>query len=137
VRIDQVRLNNFCGVTEVEVKFAPTGVTIIHGPNEAGKSTLMHAINVLFDHRDDSNKGTRPLWQVDRQGARQHRYRLQPDRHRCGDDGMSDRRQKKKRLHEGGVGPEMRSPAGLMPMTMGANLTAVKRVRPSRGSPPR
>jgi hypothetical protein len=92
---------------------------------------------VLFDHRDDSNKGTRPLWQVDRQGARQHRYRLQPDRHRCGDDGMSDRRQKKKRLHEGGVGPEMRSPAGLMPITMGANLTAVKRVRPSRGSPPR
>ena len=56
MRIDQVRLKNFCGVTEVEVKFAPTGVTIVHGPNEGGKSTLMHAISVLFDHRDDSKK---------------------------------------------------------------------------------
>ena len=31
VRIDQVRLKNFGGVTEAEVKFAPTGVTIVHG----------------------------------------------------------------------------------------------------------
>lgn len=56
MRIDRVRLKNFCGVAEAEVKFAPTGVTIVHGPNEAGKSTLMHGISVLFDHRDDSRK---------------------------------------------------------------------------------
>ena len=56
MRIDRVRLKNFCGVVEAEVKFAPTGVTIVHGPNEAGKSTLMVGINVLFDHRDDSRK---------------------------------------------------------------------------------
>jgi hypothetical protein len=49
-------LKNFCGVAEMEVKFASTGVTIVHGPNEAGKSTLMLGINVLFDHRDDSRK---------------------------------------------------------------------------------
>jgi hypothetical protein len=49
-------LKNFCGITEAEVKFAPTGVTIVHGPNEVGKSTLMQGINVLFDHRDDSRK---------------------------------------------------------------------------------
>ena len=65
MRIDRVRLKNFCGVTETEVKFAPTGVTIVHGPNEAGKSTLMAGINVLFDHRDDSKKeevrNTRPV----------------------------------------------------------------------------
>lgn len=56
MRIDRVWLKNFCGVAEAEVKFAPIGVTIVHGPNEAGKSTLMHGINVLFDHRDDSRK---------------------------------------------------------------------------------
>lgn len=56
MRIDRVRLKNFCGVVDAEVNFAPTGVTIIHGPNEAGKSTLMTGINVLFDHRDDSRK---------------------------------------------------------------------------------
>lgn len=56
MRIDRVRLKNFCGVAEAEVSFAQNGVTIVHGPNEAGKSTLMHGINVLFDHRDDSRK---------------------------------------------------------------------------------
>jgi uncharacterized protein YhaN len=56
VRIDRIRLKNFCGVIETEVRFAPKGVTIVHGPNEAGKSTLMQGINVLFDHRDDSRK---------------------------------------------------------------------------------
>lgn len=65
MRIDRVRLKNFAGVIEAEVSFAPTGVTIIHGPNEAGKSTLMTGINVLFDHRDNANnaevRNTRPV----------------------------------------------------------------------------
>jgi energy-coupling factor transporter ATP-binding protein EcfA2 len=56
MKIERVRLKNFCGVDEVEVRLAPTGVTLIHGPNEAGKSTLMTAVDVLFDHRDDSRK---------------------------------------------------------------------------------
>lgn len=56
MKIERVRLKNFCGVDEVEVRLAPTGVTLIHGPNEAGKSTLMTAVDVLFDHRDDSKK---------------------------------------------------------------------------------
>ena len=56
MRFHRVRLKNFCGVVEADVKFAPTGVTLVHGPNEAGKSTLMHGISVLFDHRDDSKK---------------------------------------------------------------------------------
>ncbi len=54
MRIDRIRLKNFAGVTDAEVRFAPTGVTIVHGPNEAGKSTLMNGINVLFDYKDDS-----------------------------------------------------------------------------------
>ena len=56
MRIDRIRLKNFCGVAEAEVRFAASGVTLIHGPNEAGKSTLMTGIDILFDHRDDSKK---------------------------------------------------------------------------------
>jgi len=56
MRIERIRLKNFCGVSETEVKFASLGVTLIHGPNETGKSTLMTGIDVLFDHRDDSKK---------------------------------------------------------------------------------
>lgn len=51
MKIDRIRLKNFCGVTEAQVRFAPKGVTIVHGPNEAGKSTLMQGINVLFDRQ--------------------------------------------------------------------------------------
>jgi len=56
MKIERVRLKNFAGVDEAEVKFSLTGVTLIHGPNETGKSTLMTGIDVLFDHRDDSRK---------------------------------------------------------------------------------
>ena len=56
MRIDRIRLKDFCGVSAAEVRFAPTGVTIVHGPNEAGKSTLMQGISVLFDYLDDSRK---------------------------------------------------------------------------------
>ena len=56
MKIERVRLKNFGGVDEAEVKFSLTGVTLIHGPNETGKSTLMTGIDVLFDHRDDSRK---------------------------------------------------------------------------------
>lgn len=54
MRIDRIRLKNFGGVTESEVRISPTGVTVIHGANEAGKSSLMQGINILFDYRDDS-----------------------------------------------------------------------------------
>jgi hypothetical protein len=56
MRIDRIRLKNFCGVAETEVRFAASGVTLIHGPNETGKSTLMKGIDILFDHRDDSRR---------------------------------------------------------------------------------
>ena len=54
--IDRIRLKDFCGISETEVQFAPKGVTVVHGRNEAGKSTLMLGINALFDHKDDSRK---------------------------------------------------------------------------------
>lgn len=56
MRFERLRLKNFAGVDEAEVAFSPTGITLIHGANETGKSTLMTAIDMLFDHRDDSNK---------------------------------------------------------------------------------
>jgi uncharacterized protein YhaN len=54
MRIERVRLKNFCGVDEAEVRFSTSGVTLIHGPNETGKSTLMTGIDILFEFRDDS-----------------------------------------------------------------------------------
>ena len=56
MKIERIRLKNFCGVDEVEVRFSLTGITLIHGPNESGKSTLMTALDVLFEYMDSSMK---------------------------------------------------------------------------------
>ncbi|MBK8324857.1 MAG: AAA family ATPase [Betaproteobacteria bacterium] len=40
MKIERVRPKNFGGVDEAEVSFSLTGATLIHGPNESGKSTL-------------------------------------------------------------------------------------------------
>jgi DNA repair exonuclease SbcCD ATPase subunit len=49
-----LRLANYRGVTTTEVKFAPTGITLVQGPNEAGKTSLGEAIGLLFDFPDSS-----------------------------------------------------------------------------------
>lgn len=49
MRIRRIRLEHFRGVAEREVELAPSGVTIVQGPNEVGKSSLADAVDVLFD----------------------------------------------------------------------------------------
>jgi len=67
VRIHRIRLKNFRGVVQSEVRFAPEGVTIVEGPNEVGKSTLLQALDLLFDYRDDSkSEDVRAAKPVDR-----------------------------------------------------------------------
>ena len=56
MRILRVRLRHFRGVEAAEVRFAPLGVTIVQGQNEAGKSSLAEAIGVLFEHLDSTTK---------------------------------------------------------------------------------
>lgn len=56
MRILRVRLRDFRGVGAAEVVFAPEGVTIVEGPNEAGKSTLADAIDMLLSDPSSSTK---------------------------------------------------------------------------------
>src|SRR6185436_2930849 len=67
VKILRLRLRNYRGIAEREVEFSPTGVTIVSGPNEVGKSSLAEAIELLFDERDDTAKQrVREIQPVDR-----------------------------------------------------------------------
>ena len=67
MRILRISLKNFRGVRESEVCFAAHGVTIVEGPNEVGKSTLLQALDLLLDYRDDSNsEAVRSARPVDR-----------------------------------------------------------------------
>lgn len=56
MKILRVRLRNYRGTDEREVRFAPTGITLVVGPNEIGKSSLAEAIDVIFDHLDSTSK---------------------------------------------------------------------------------
>ena len=54
MRLLRLRLANYRGIDESEVRFGPQGLTIVEGPNEAGKTCLSEAIRLLFDYLDSS-----------------------------------------------------------------------------------
>jgi len=58
MRLLRLRLVNYRGIDESEVRFAPKGITIVEGPNEAGKTSLSEAITILFDYLDSSKRST-------------------------------------------------------------------------------
>ena len=54
MRLLRLRLANYRGIDEAEVRFGRQGLTIVEGPNEAGKTSLGEAIRILFDYPDSS-----------------------------------------------------------------------------------
>src|SRR5690606_30813949 len=54
MRIHRLRLVDFRGVADREVAFADSGITVVHGPNEAGKSSLTDALDMLLARHDSS-----------------------------------------------------------------------------------
>ncbi len=54
MRLLRLRLANYRGIDESEVRFGPQGLTIVEGPNEAGKTSLSEAIRIIFDYLDSS-----------------------------------------------------------------------------------
>ncbi|MBM7788090.1 AAA family ATPase [Tenggerimyces flavus] len=58
MRLHRLALSDFRGVERRELTLADTGVTVVVGNNETGKSSLLEALALLFDLPDDS-KATR------------------------------------------------------------------------------
>jgi len=54
MRLLRLRLANYRGIDESEVRFGAKGITIVEGPNEAGKTSLSEAIRLLFEYLDSS-----------------------------------------------------------------------------------
>ena len=44
----RLRVANYRGIAATDVKFGSTGITLMQGPNEAGKTSLAEAIGILF-----------------------------------------------------------------------------------------
>ncbi|MDO5630129.1 MAG: ATP-binding protein, partial [Mobilicoccus sp.] len=49
-------LTNVKGVSDRTVEFPDSGVVVIEGQNEAGKTTMIEALDLLFDEKDTSRK---------------------------------------------------------------------------------
>ena len=56
MRLHRLRVKDFRGVAEREVVFADSGVTVIEGENEAGKSSMVEALDLLLTTRANSSK---------------------------------------------------------------------------------
>ncbi len=56
MRIHRLRLAHYRGIVEREVTFATTGVTVIEGPNEIGKSSMAEAMALVLEELDSSTK---------------------------------------------------------------------------------
>ncbi len=54
MRIERIELTNFRGVEHALVDFEGTGITVLVGPNEVGKSSVMEGFHLLLDFLDSS-----------------------------------------------------------------------------------
>ncbi|WP_299034595.1 AAA family ATPase [uncultured Pseudokineococcus sp.] len=67
MRLLRLRLESFRGIAEHEVELSPTGVTVVVGDNEIGKTSLVDALDMLLDQYDSSKRkwvaATQPVGQ--------------------------------------------------------------------------
>lgn len=60
-----LKVANYRGLENCEVNFGSSGITLVQGPNEAGKTSLSEAIWILFEYLDSSTsasvKAIRPV----------------------------------------------------------------------------
>ena len=54
MRLLRVQLWNYRGITASDVRFSRSGVTIVEGPNEAGKTSIAEALQLAIDSPDSS-----------------------------------------------------------------------------------
>lgn len=56
MRLHRLVLSNYRGIGHREIEFADRGVTVVSGPNEVGKSSMIEALDLLLESKDRSSK---------------------------------------------------------------------------------
>ena len=77
MKLHRIRLRNFRGVRESEIRFADRGVTIIEGPNEVGKTSIPEAFGLAIEYAHNSNhRRVRSVRPVDRDEGTEVEFEL-------------------------------------------------------------
>jgi DNA repair exonuclease SbcCD ATPase subunit len=56
MRLHRLVLTNYRGITHREIQFPDSGVVVVSGANEIGKSSMIEALDLLFEAKDRSTK---------------------------------------------------------------------------------
>lgn len=56
MRLHRLVLTNYRGITHREIEYPDHGVTVVHGVNEAGKTSMIEALDLLLQSKDRSTK---------------------------------------------------------------------------------
>ncbi|MCV7151814.1 AAA family ATPase [Mycolicibacterium pyrenivorans] len=56
MKLHRLTLTNYRGVTHRDIDFPDHGVVIVSGPNEAGKTSMLEALDLLLEAKDRSTK---------------------------------------------------------------------------------
>ena len=56
MRLHRVRLKNYRGVDNCAIEFPATGITVVEGDNEVGKTCIPEAVRLILTELDTSNK---------------------------------------------------------------------------------
>ena len=56
MKLHRLVLTNYRGITHREIEFPDHGVTVVCGPNEIGKSSMIEALDLLLESKDRSTK---------------------------------------------------------------------------------
>ena len=56
MKLHRLVLTNYRGITHREIEFPDRGVVVISGANEVGKTSMVEALDLLFDAKDRSSK---------------------------------------------------------------------------------
>lgn len=55
MRLHRIRLANYRGVGSCDIRLPDSGIVVIEGDNEVGKSSLAEALGLILDYHDDSD----------------------------------------------------------------------------------
>lgn len=56
MRLHRLALTDFKGIERREITFPDSGVLVVEGRNEVGKTSMIEALDLLFEHKDSSRR---------------------------------------------------------------------------------